>query len=204
MSEWGAFVLAGGQSSRMGTDKAWLEIAGQPLIRRMLAIAGSVAPAPRIVGSAEKFAEFAEVVEDVFPGCGPLAGIHAALRASPTDLNLILAVDMPFVPAEFVRYLADQAAASRALVTVPLAEGRWQPLCAMYRRAFAEVAERALREGKYKIDPLFRSVQARSIEEGELVEHGFTSGIFRNLNTPEDMQAVLSEGKPYGTAKPVH
>jgi molybdopterin-guanine dinucleotide biosynthesis protein A len=188
----------------MGTDKAWLEIAGQPLIRRMLAIAGSFAPAPKIVGSAEKFHRFAEVVEDVFAGCGPLAGIHAALRASHSDLNLILAVDMPFVPPEFLRYLADQAAASRALATVPLAEGRWQPLCAMYRRAFAEVAERALREGKYKIDPLFRLVQTRSIEEGELAEHGFTSGIFRNLNTPDDVQAVLSEGKPYGTAKPVH
>jgi molybdenum cofactor guanylyltransferase len=204
MLEWGAFVLAGGQSSRMGTDKTLLEIAGQPLIRRMLAIARTVAPTPRIVGSAEKFHRFAEVVEDVFPGCGPLAGIHAALRASHADLNLILAVDMPFVPPEFLRYLADQAAASHALVTVPLAEGRWQPLCAMYRRAFADVAEQALREGKYKIDPLFQSVEVRSIEEGELVEHGFSSGIFRNLNTPEDVQAVLSEGKPSGAAKPDH
>jgi molybdenum cofactor guanylyltransferase len=203
MSEWSAFVLAGGQSSRMGTDKALLEMAGPPLIRRMLAIAGSVAPPPRIVGSAEKFHRFAEVVEDVFPGCGPLAGIHAALRASHTDLNLILAVDMPFVPPEFLRYLAEQAAASRALVTVPLAEGRWQPLCAMYRRAFADVAEPALREGKCKIDPLFRLVEVRSIEEGELAEHGFTSGIFRNLNTPEDVQAVLAGGSPPGQRNPV-
>ena len=185
-----AFVLAGGQSSRMGSDKAFLELDGKTLIRRMLVLAQTVTPKPRIVGSATKFRSFAEVLEDEFPGCGPLAGIHAALRVSEGELNLILAVDMPFVAAEFLQYLVRQAAASDALVTVPRAEGRWQPLCAVYRREFAEVAEQSLREGRYKIDPLFRRVKLCSIEDDELRERGFSPDMFRNLNTPEDWRSA--------------
>src|SRR5262249_26056936 len=131
-----AFVLAGGHSSRMGADKAFLKIDGEILIRRMLGIAQAIAPHARIVGGAEKFRSYSDVVEDLFPGCGPLAGIHAALRASHAELNLVLAVDMPFVSPEFLRYLAQQAEGSSALVTVPQAEGRWQPLCAIYRGTF--------------------------------------------------------------------
>jgi molybdopterin-guanine dinucleotide biosynthesis protein A len=193
MAELTAFVLAGGQSSRMGCEKALLEFEGQRLIERMLSIARAVDPDARIVASREKFSSYAAVVEDEFSGCGPLAGIHAALHSSRADLNLILAVDMPFVDPEFLRYLAGQAVASGATVTVPQVEGRWQPLCAVYRRNFAEVAGKSLREGKYKIDPLFPEVEVRSIGEKELREQGFTAHMFRNLNTPEDLNSVRSQ-----------
>lgn len=196
-----AFILAGGQSSRMGADKAFVEIEGQPLIARMLGLARTIDLEPRIVGSTDKFRGYAGVIEDRFAGCGPLGGIHAALRASPNELNLMLAVDMPFVSPEFLLYLADQATANRALVTVPRAEGHWQPLCGIYRVAFADVAEQALRDGKYKIDPLFRRVQVCAIEEDELRDRGFTPAIFRNLNTPEDVQAALSEEKAAASRK---
>lgn len=191
-----AFVLAGGQSSRMGADKAFLQIDGQPLVRRMVALAQSVAPGARIVGRAEKFHDYAEVVVDVFPDCGPLGGIHAALRASQADLNLVLAVDMPFLAPDFLRYLLEEAkAGSCALVTVPRVEGRWQPLCAIYRSAFADLAEQALRIGKYKIDPLFRQTELRTIDEAEFTKRGFDPAMFRNLNTPEDLQAAFPQAK---------
>ena len=185
-----AFVLAGGQSSRMGSDKAFLELDGQALISRMLEIVRAVTPVTRIIGNVEKFRAYGEVVDDEFPGCGPLAGIHAALRISAEELNLILAVDMPFVAVEFLRYLVQQAAASDALVTVPRAEGRWQPLCAVYRREFVEVAEQSLREDNYKIDPLFRRIKVLSVEEQELRQRGFSPKMFRNLNTPEDWRSA--------------
>jgi molybdopterin-guanine dinucleotide biosynthesis protein A len=197
-----AFVLAGGQSSRMGTDKAFLEVQGKPLVSQMLTLVRGVTPEVKIVGNAEKFRAYAEVVEDVFPGCGPLAGIHAALRASHVDLTLILAVDMPFVAPEFLSYLAHQASASSALVTVPCAEGRWQPLCAIYRSAFADVAEQSLRAGKYKIDPLFQQVVVRSIEEIELAQRGFDPAMFRNLNTREDLRTAFPGGKIAAPARP--
>ena len=74
-----AFVLAGGKSTRMGSDKAFLEFEDRTLLARALELAQSITPRVSIVGSREKFGKFAPVVEDIFPDCGPLAGIHAAL-----------------------------------------------------------------------------------------------------------------------------
>jgi molybdenum cofactor guanylyltransferase len=185
-----AFILAGGKSTRMGVDKAFLEWNGRSLLARALDLARSVARDVRIVGSRKKFAEFAPVVEDGFLDCGPLAGIHAALRASATELNLMLAVDMPFVSVASLRYLIGHArSAAEAAVIVAKTRGRWQPLCAIYRPEFAVVAENALRAGQNKIGRLFDQVPVRVIEEKELKDAGFSFNIFRNLNTPDDLQA---------------
>ena len=188
MEDVSAFVVAGGKSSRMGQDKALLKLAGRTLLERILKLAGGVSREVRVVGNTAKFAAFAPVIEDVFRDQGPLAGIHAALRSTSTDLNLVLAVDLPFLDADFLRYLIAQARATTALVTVPRAGGAWQTLCAVYRRAFAEYAEESLRQGKNKIDPLFARVQTKVIEESELLQHGFSPGLFRNLNTPEEFR----------------
>jgi molybdopterin-guanine dinucleotide biosynthesis protein A len=184
------FVLAGGQSSRMGTDKALLDLNGRTLLERAMDTLSKVAGGVWILGSRERFEAFGNVIEDEFPGHGPLGGIHAALRASHQGLNVILAVDMPFVEVQFLEYLAEQAVRSAAAVTIPRAGGGWQPLCAVYRRAFAEVAEPALRAGRNKIDPLFGKVSLRTVEEVEMKQQGFALEMFRNLNTPEDMSAA--------------
>ena len=185
-----AFVLAGGKSTRMGADKAFVEYESRPLLARALDLARSVVPGVWIVGSKEKFAAFAPVVEDVFRDCGPLGGIHAALLGSLTELNLMLAVDMPFISRAFLQYLVTQArGAPDAAVIVPRSDGRRQPLCAIYRREFAEVAERALRARLNRIDRLFDEVRTRVIEQEELEGAGFSSAIFRNLNTPEELEA---------------
>ena len=105
-------------------------------------MASAVAREVRIVGDAKKFAAFGRVVEDVFHERGPLGGIHAALSSTMTDLNLMLAVDLPFVGPKFLQYLLVRARESGATVTVPRAGSGLQPLCAAYRRGFAEVAER--------------------------------------------------------------
>ncbi len=103
------FILAGGKSTRMGTDKAFVPLDGRTLLARALDLARSVSSEVRIVGDKEKFAPFAPVVEDIFPGCGPLGGIHAALRSSQTDLNVVLAVDVPFVSLALLQYLITRA-----------------------------------------------------------------------------------------------
>jgi molybdopterin-guanine dinucleotide biosynthesis protein A len=182
-----AFILAGGKSTRMGTDKAFVMLEGRTLLARMLELARSVSADVRIVGDHAKFAPFAPVVEDVFPECGPLAGIHAALRASPTDLNLMLAVDVPFVSAAFLKFLIARASHSAATATVAHTIEGWQPLCAVYRRAFADSAENALRAARYKIDALFAKTQMQVIEKEELEVAGFSAKLFRNLNTPQDL-----------------
>ena len=189
MGDRAAFVLAGGQSTRMGADKAFVQLEGCTLLAHALALAKSVTPDVRIVGSPEKFAAFGEVVEDEFPQHGPLAGIHAALRASSSELNLMLAVDMPFVEVPFLEYLFQEAARHEsAMVTIPRGTGAWQTLCAVYRKPFADLAEQALRQGKNKIDPLFRETTIQILDEPALTKHNFSLNMFRNVNTPEELE----------------
>jgi len=165
-SDVSAFILAGGKSTRMGTDKAFAVLDGRTLLARMLDLARQVTPRVRIVGNREKFSPFAPVIEDVFPGCGPLGGIHAALKSSQSDLNVLLAVDVPFVSLTLLQYSINRARNSpAAAVTVPRSPEGWQPLCAVYRRQFADVAEKALAEGRYKIDALFERVTLEVIGE---------------------------------------
>ena len=183
------FILAGGKSTRMGTDKAFIEFEGRTLLARALDLACSVTPNVRIAGAGEKFAPFAPVVEDIFRERGPLGGIHAALRASKTELNFMLAVDMPFVSVKLLQYLIGEArTAAAATVIVPRSDGRRQPLCAVYRPRFGDVAEEALLAGQNRIDSLFDTVETRVIGEEELDRAGFSSLIFRNLNTPEQLE----------------
>lgn len=181
-----AFILAGGQSRRMGQDKAFLELGGRTLLSRAMELVSGIAPTVRIVAPQEKFLTIARTVEDVFPDCGPLGGIHAALTCTTTELNLVLAVDVPFVEADFLAYLVAQASQVSALVTVPESGNGLQPLCAVYRRGFREVAERALKKKKNKIDALFADVETRVIAEPEMTRMGFYATMFQNLNTPEE------------------
>ena len=188
MAEITAFVLAGGQSSRMGRDKAFIELEGRTLLTHALDLLKQVTCDVYILGSKARFEAYGAVIEDQFPNCGPLGGIHAALRSSLAPLNLILAVDMPFVRVEFLQHLAGLARKSPAIATVPRAAGNWQPLCAIYRPALADFAEAALKRGRNKIDPLYREIEVQVVEEDELQSHGFSSDMFRNLNTPQEVE----------------
>lgn len=188
-----AFILAGGKSTRMGADKAFVALDGRTLLARALDLARSVTPEVRIVGDAAKFAAFAPVVDDQFRDCGPLGGIHAALRASSSELNLVLGVDLPFLSLALLQYLISRARGSSASVVVPRAAGGWQPLCAVYRCEFADAAEIALCEGRYKIDALFDKASTQEISEGELQAAGFSPRIFRNLNTREELARAKAE-----------
>ena len=190
------FLLAGGKSSRMGptVDKAFLDFRGQTLLDRALGVMGAVCGRVTIVGDPAKFAKAGSVIADIFPGCGPLGGVHAALVHSLAELNLMLAVDMPFVSSELLAFLFDVAAAEdnagHAVVTIPRTSRGLQPLCAIYRREFSAVAEQALRAGKNKIDAAFSSVAVRVIGERELAAAGFSEQSFFNVNTPEDRLAA--------------
>jgi molybdenum cofactor guanylyltransferase len=202
------FLLAGGKSSRMGVDKAFLVLDGQTLLERALGVLATVCESVTIVGEPAKFAGYATfksaksgaakseiskqepVVADIFPGCGPLAGIHAALAHSTVELNLMLAVDMPFVSKELLAFLFAAAEEGGAVITVPRTSKGLQPLCAVYRHEFLTVAEQALRVGRYKIDAAFAGVSIREIDAAKLAAAGFMERNFFNVNTPEDRLAV--------------
>jgi molybdopterin-guanine dinucleotide biosynthesis protein A len=192
VNELAAFVLAGGRSTRMGKDKAFLELEGRTLLARALALARSVTSNVRIVGDPTRLAAFGNVIEDVYRNCGPLGGIHAALTNSTAEWNLMLAVDLPFLEEKFLEYLVSAARESKAAVTVPRAAGGFQPLCAVYRRSFAASAGRALRAATNKIDKLFVPTDTRILEQDELLRNRFSSEMFRNINTPKDWDEAKS------------
>ena len=187
------FLIAGGKSSRMGTNKAFLDFGGQTLLDRALGVLGAACGNVTIVGDPTTFADFAPVVSDVFPGCGPLGGIHSALASSSAELNLMLAVDMPFVSRDLLEFLLRAAEDADAIVTVPKTSRGFQPLCAVYRPSFLSAAEQALRAGKYKIDATFAGLPLRVLEEAELTAAGFSEKCFFNVNTPEDRRTAMEK-----------
>lgn len=188
-----AFVLVGGRSSRMGSDKALLSFRNQTLLARAVQTAGAVVGKVVIVGPRERYAAYGEVVEDVYAGCGPLGGIHAALSASETELNLVISVDMPLMTAQFLRWLLEQAGESDDLIAVPDALGGQQPLCAVYRRPVRLLAEQALKDGDYKIGHLFPRVPTHYISEAEIRQAGFLPEVFRNVNTVEEYEGLVRD-----------
>ena len=188
-----AFVLAGGKSSRMGTDKAFLPFHGRSLLSRALETAHTLTDGVYIVGDPSKFEGLGNVIADTFPDSGPLGGIHAALAAHKAEWNLVLAVDIPLITPAFLKALVGESRRTDAVVTVPRSNGLFHPLCAVYRTGFAGIAEQALRTGRYKIDPLFGSVKTRIIDERELQEAGFSTHLFTNVNTAEEYRALLDQ-----------
>ena len=106
------FVLAGGRSTRMGQDKALLTLGGEPLVKRAVRKLSMVCAEVAIAGGAENLMQFGRVIPDESSGCGPLAGIVAALEQSSFEWNLFLAVDAPFVPVSVLKALLFMAAGS--------------------------------------------------------------------------------------------
>src|SRR5712692_5293052 len=151
------YVLAGGGSTRFGRDKALAEVGGTPMLERMIELLQSVTKQVKIVAARSKYAAFgAELVEDRWPGEGPLGGIITALEdaaksAARREWNLIVSCDLPFLTADWLRFLDERAAKSNALALLPHSAGGPEPLCACYRTAAAEPLLRAFGSGVRKI-----------------------------------------------------
>jgi molybdopterin-guanine dinucleotide biosynthesis protein A len=173
------WVLAGGQSSRMGSDKALLNLDGTPLILRAAAAAAEVCGSVWLVGDPVKYGSLGfPVVADRFIGMGPLAGIEAALASSTSDWNLILACDMPCLNAAILESLfADDADCS--LPRYP--DGGLEPLCAVYHRRCHSHIRTAIENGVRKVTAALDGLAIRYVPVTS--EEPFT-----NLNTPEELE----------------
>jgi len=182
------FVLAGGKSSRMGTDKALLSLNGVSLLQQTKAILERVCEKAFILGSRQLYSAYGECCEDIYANCGPLSGIHAALLNSSTPYSLVTAVDTPFISADFFRYMIDRAIEASAIVTAPRIGGVVQPACAVFSRDFLPIAEAALKSGNYKVEPTFPPERTLLISEAELAPFAKAAEMFENLNTPEDFE----------------
>jgi molybdopterin-guanine dinucleotide biosynthesis protein A len=165
----------------MGQDKALLPFKGRPLIEHVAgevrAAVGNVA----LVGDPSRYAHLGyPMIEDVLPGCGPLAGIHAALKHSTDEWNLVVACDMPEITAEFLERLVERAAAGSADAVLPAGpSGLPEPLCAAYRRRSLDAIASALASGIRKV---VVGLQELNIEIWSVAEARY----FHNLNTPQE------------------
>lgn len=149
------YVLTGGRSSRMGRDKALLELAGKPLVERAVEKLRRVCAEVSVVGNRPELEVYAPVVRDLHEGCGPLGGIEAAIQSSDREWNLLMAVDMPFLPAAFLsawaRSVMEEKNSRVALFTV---DGRPQPALCLLHRDIGPFAGAAIRKGEFKLYPV--------------------------------------------------
>ncbi len=180
-----AVLLAGGKSSRMGRDKAFLEIDGVPLWRRQIETLRALSPAEVFISgpAREEWRGFA-VVADEIPEAGPLAGIAASLRRCAASHLAVLAVDLPRMTPDFLRSLLALCAPMGGVVA--MADSFYEPLAAVYPEAFLPLADAYLARGELSL----QRVVASAVATGMLRERPLTpdeQSLFLNVNTPGDL-----------------
>ena len=187
-----AFILVGGASSRMGTNKAQLRFGGETALERIAKELNRVTPNISVVGSRSDglFGEFRNV-PDVHQQWGALGGIHAALGACKAEWAMMVACDLPFISSELCLRLA-QFAQNRTDIdaVVPVqSDGRPQPLCALYAREIClREAERCIATGEHTPRAVLANVRTRWVEFGELADLPGAEHFFLNVNTPADYE----------------
>src|SRR5438128_7655604 len=163
-----AFFLVGGASSRMGTDKAELLFGGQTAVERLARELAAVTSKISLVGShSEKLPLGLKSTGDVHQRWGALGGIHAALVAGKAGWALVVACDLPFISRDLMLRLTEFAQTEQSIdAVVPIqADGRLQPLCALYRREpCRKEAERLIAAGEHTPRALLAAVNTRRIE----------------------------------------
>ena len=173
------WVLVGGASTRMGRDKALIEVGGKPLALAAAEALGSLCDSVALVGDPERYKTLGlPVISDRQRGAGPLSGIEAALGATRSEWNLITACDMPALDASLLRDLADSASGDAAIPQYP--DGRIEPLCAVYHRRCHALAAHALATGIRRISDFIARLKVRYVQVTDPEP-------FLNLNTPEDL-----------------
>jgi molybdopterin-guanine dinucleotide biosynthesis protein A len=181
------FVLAGGKSSRMGRDKALLEIDGVTLIVRAVRLVQSVVDEPTVIASKAGYESLGlRMVDDDFPGYGPLAGIATALRISKKRWNLVVACDLPYLTKVWLEYLIERALKSEADAVVPMNVRGPEPLCAMYHKNAEKRIRTGVEGGIRKVTDSFANLRVEHVEPDEW--KAFASGglLFKNVNSPAD------------------
>ncbi len=189
-----AYILAGGGSTRFGRDKALAEVGGAPMLERMIELLQSVTKQAKIVAAPGKYAAFgAEIVEDRWPGEGPLGGIITALEDAAESItkcewNLIVSCDMPFLTREWLAFLAERAVKSNGKALLPHSAGGPEPLCACYRTDAAGALRAAFESGVRKITDALQCVTTEVLDEADWKRFDSAGRLFWNMNTAADYE----------------
>lgn len=184
----GVILLAGGQSSRMGTNKALLPIGGQQNIVRIKEELSRDFPPPILVtNQPEEYAALGlPMVTDQYPGKGPLAGLHAGLLASAFEDNLLVACDMPFVSSRLGQFLWTQLEGYDAVA--PYLGGKQQPLFAVYRKSTLPIVEACLQQDQLRMFDFLKQIRVNEIHVDHTSLEMNLERAFFNMNHPSDYE----------------
>ena len=195
-------VLAGGQSRRLGRDKAVELLGGQPIIRRVLERVAAltseniVVVADQARGDALPLRQDTRVAVDLHPGMGSLGGIFTGLAAAENEWAMVAACDMPFLNAGLMAYLLSLREGSD--VVAPVVEGRPEPTHALYSKECLPFIEERLRAEELKITGFYGGVRVRYVEEEEIRRFDPELLSFFNVNSPQDLERarkLAAEGR---------
>lgn len=190
-------IMAGGQSRRMGTDKAFVPLLGRPMIEHVLARVGKLGQADTFIvtNTPEPYAYLGlPVFTDVIPGAGSLGGIYSALVRSSTPLTCVVGCDLPLASPVLLHHLLACAAedAGPYDAIVPRYQGTPQGLHAIYAQTARSAIEAYIAQQRYRIKEVLAAIHTRFVDEPEYAAFAPEGDAFRNVNTPEDL-AMLEQ-----------
>ncbi|MDQ7024619.1 MAG: molybdenum cofactor guanylyltransferase [Anaerolineae bacterium] len=184
-------ISAGGKSSRMGTDKSFVNILGKPLIEHIIERVADVGQEETILIT-NRLADYAHLTlpmySDVLPDKGSLGGIYSAIYHSKCEYTLVIACDMPFVSTDLLRFMAMLRDDDPYDVIVPRVDKYPQGLHALYSRRCLEPIRKRLDADRLKVIGFYDDVRVRYIDEEEYVQFDEKGLAFYNVNTPEDLK----------------
>ena len=181
-------TLAGGKSSRMGTDKSFVRVLGRPLVEDVLAHVAGIGAEIIIVTNRPEDYRYLSVplFTDVLPDKGALGGIYTALHSSSQPHTLCVACDMPFVVRPLLDYLISLIPEGDAII--PRLNGEAEPFRAIYSQVCLGPIRAALDAGKMRVISFFPDVRVRFVDEPEIDRFDPQHLSFFNVNTPEDLE----------------
>jgi molybdopterin-guanine dinucleotide biosynthesis protein A len=183
-------IQAGGESRRMGKDKALMPFLGQPMIARLIERVRPIAEEILVTTNQPEAYEFLGVplAADVLPGSGALGGLYTALQAASQPLVAVVACDMPFASQELLAFQRDLLVHESVDVVLPATEQGMEPLHAVYRRdTCLPAVEAALQHGQRRMIAWFEHVKVRVLSEDEIAPFDPGRRAFMNVNTPEEL-----------------
>ena len=193
----GAIVLAGGKSSRLGFDKALLRMDGVPLVQWLPSkLAHTFTSVAIVVDRADRYHVTFPLLLDTWPDAGPLAGIAAGLEASGEPAVFVCACDMPLMQASLVQRLC--SALEGHDLAIPERAGRLEPLCAVYAASCLPVIQQLLHDRRLHASGVAGAVRTRTVTEVEWRDLDPEGDSFLSINSPSDLLHVQARAATYG------
>jgi len=185
-------ILAGGKSSRMGTDKGLQELCGKPLIYYSIKVLSELCSTIIISTSSDAYQSFGyKTLADEIPGIGPMGGIYSALKQSRTEKNLVLSCDLPFVSKELLSYIIENSEGYQ--VAVPWQGNQhYEPLCGFYNLSVLAQMTAFIQKENYKLPDLFEEVIMNRLIINDKLDF-YNENLFRNINSKNDLIAAESQ-----------